>query len=207
MMKFASLLALAAVSLTALGPNAHAQSGFTADVPILHEEAASAGIDQSYTGGWEFFVGGGAASFDCNGDRLPDLLIAGGSSPAKFYANESRTGGSFSFAPVDTGLKPEDLTHVLGAYPLDIDNDRHTDLVLLRLGRNLVLKGGPGCRFEKANRAFSIDGGRAWSTAMSAIWERGSRFPTMAIGNYVDRRAIVRCRCCSRTGTAPVGPI
>jgi hypothetical protein len=62
---------------------------------------------------------------------------------------------------------------VLGAYPLDIDNDRHTDLVLLRLGRNLVLKGGPDCRFEKANRNFSIDGGRAWSTGMSAIWEKG----------------------------------
>lgn len=189
MMKLHSLLALAAVSLTALSPGAHAQTGFTADVPILHEEAASAGIDQRYTGGWEFFVGGGAASFDCNGDRLPDLLVAGGSGPAKFYVNESKTGGSFSFTPMDTGLKPEDLTGVLGAYPLDIDNDRHTDLVLLRLGRNLVLKGGAGCRFEKANRNFSIDGGRAWSTAMSAIWETGNRFPTMAIGNYVDRSA------------------
>jgi hypothetical protein len=189
MKNISTLLALSAVWLVTLSHSARAQTAFTADVPTLHEEAASAGIDQSYTGGWEFFVGGGAASFDCNGDRLPDLLIAGGSSPAKFFVNESATGGPLAFKPMQTGLRAEDLTSVLGAYPLDIDNDRHTDLVLLRLGRNLVLKGGPDCRFEKANRNFSIDGGRAWSTGMSAIWEKGNRFPTIAIGNYVDRSA------------------
>ncbi|MDP2119930.1 MAG: CRTAC1 family protein [Hoeflea sp.] len=166
-----------------------AQTVFTSDVPILHEEAASAGIVHSYTGGWEFFVGGGVASFDCNGDRLPDLVIAGGASPAGFYVNESPTGGALAFRALDTGLDEEDLIGVLGVYPLDIDNDRHMDLVLLKLGRNLVLKGGPDCRFEKANREFAIDGGRAWSTSMSAIWEKGSRFPTIAIGNYVDRSA------------------
>ena len=26
-----------------------------------------------YGGGWEFFVGGGLSSFDCNGDGLPEL--------------------------------------------------------------------------------------------------------------------------------------
>ena len=164
-----------------------AQNAFTAEVPILHEEAASAGINQSYTGGWEFFVGGGAASFDCSGDRRPDLGIAGGASPARFYANESKTGGALAFKTLQTGLDEDDLKGVLGAYPLDIDNDRHIDLVLLRLGRNLVLKGGPDCSFEKANRSFSIDGGRAWSTGMSATWEKGNSFPTIAIGNYVDR--------------------
>lgn len=189
MTRLLPLFALAVIWLTGLSPLASAQSTFTADVPILHEEAASAGVDQSYTGGWEFFVGGGAASFDCNGDRLPDLVIAGGSGPAKFFVNISETGGALAFKQMETGLKDEDLIRVLGAYPLDIDNDRHMDLVLLRLGRNLVLKGGPDCQFEKANRSFAIDGGRAWTTSMSAIWENGSRFPTIAIGNYVDRSA------------------
>jgi len=189
MTKLRSLAAFGALWLSALGQCASAQTAFTADTPIFKEEAASAGITQSYTGGWEFFVGGGAASFDCNGDRRPDLLIAGGAGPAKFFVNESPTGGELAFRPLDTGLKEKDLTGVLGAYPLDIDNDRHMDLVLLRLGRNLVLKGGPDCRFEKANRSFAIDGGRAWSTGMSATWEKGNRFPTIAIGNYVDRSA------------------
>lgn len=162
---------------------------FTADVPMLEEQAIQAGIDHSYTGPWEYFVGGGAASFDCNGDRLPDLFLAGGASPAQLYVNRSQPEGPLAFDVRETGLATEDLTRVLGAYPLDIDNDRLTDLVLLRLGRNIVLKGGPDCQFEKANRELSIDGGRAWSTAMSAVWEGENRFPTIAIGNYVDRSA------------------
>ena len=189
MTKMRSLLAFGAIWLAAICHPAAAETAFTGDVPILHEEAASAGIVHSYTGGWEFFVGGGVASFDCNGDRRPDLVIAGGASPAEFYVNESPNGGALAFRALKTGLNPEDLTGVLGAYPVDIDNDRNTDLVLLRLGRNVVLKGGPDCHFEKANRAFSFDGGRAWSTGMSAIWEKGSQFPTIAIGNYVDRSA------------------
>ncbi|WP_052161677.1 ASPIC/UnbV domain-containing protein [Hoeflea sp. BAL378] len=186
---FFALPALGGLLLAPLSTPAAAGADFSSDVPILHEEALEAGIDHSYTGGWEFFVGGGVASFDCNGDRRPDLVLAGGASPAEFFVNESQTGGALAFKPLETGLDPEDLTGVLGAYPLDIDNDRHMDLVLLRLGRNLVLKGGADCRFQKANREFAIDGGRAWSTGLSAIWEKGNRFPTMAIGNYVDRSA------------------
>ena len=189
MNRLRSLSCASGLLLTALVYPAIAETSFSSDVPILNEEAASAGIDHSYTGGWEFFVGGGVASLDCNGDRLPDLVIAGGASPAGFYVNESATGEALAFKPLDTGLNAEDLTGVLGAYPLDIDNDRYMDLVLLKLGRNLVLRGGPDCRFEKANREFGIDGGRAWSTAMSAIWEKDMRFPTIAIGNYVDRSA------------------
>ncbi|MEQ8305353.1 MAG: CRTAC1 family protein [Hoeflea sp.] len=183
-----STLAFALSGLLMSGP-ALAEADTGSDVPILKEEAIAAGIDHSYTGPWEFFVGGGAASFDCNGDRLPDLLLAGGTSPIELLVNDSPTGGALSFLPKDLGLAEEDLHKVLGAYPLDIDNDRHMDVVLLRLGRNIVLKGGPDCTFEKANRAFGFDGGRAWSTAMSATWEGENRFPTIAIGNYVDRSA------------------
>jgi hypothetical protein len=177
------------LSLLISAPVAAAETEFTADVPTLAEEAAAAGLTHSYTGPWEYFVGGGAASFDCNGDRFPDLFLAGGSSQAQFYVNQSQTGGPLAFKAIDTGLSPEDLIRVLGAYPLDIDNDRHMDLILLRLGRNIVLKGGPDCQFEKANRAFGFEGGRAWTTAMSATWEGANRFPTIAIGNYVDRSA------------------
>lgn len=187
MMHTRTLLTLGALWLSA--SPVLAEASFTADVPILNEEAESAGITHSYTGGWEFFVGGGAASFDCNGDRLPDLVMAGGASPTQFFVNESKAGGALAFKAIEIGLEPEDLTGVLGTYPLDIDNDRHMDLVLLRLGRNLVLKGGPDCQFEKANRAFGFDGGRAWSTGLSATWEKDSTFPTIAIGNYVDRSA------------------
>ncbi len=159
------------------------------DVPKMHEEALAAGIDHKYTGPWEFFVGGGAASLDCNGDRLPDLFIAGGKSQATLYVNHSEIGDSLHFVAKPIDVEPRDLLNVLGAYPIDIDGDGYRDLVLLRLGENIVLKGGPDCSFTKANRHFAFDGGKSWTTSFAATFEAGQKFPTLAFGNYVDRSA------------------
>ena len=76
-----------------------------------------------------------------------------------------------------------------GAYPINLNNDAHTDLVLLRLGSNRLLLGEGDCRFSDANKRLGFDGGRAWTTAFAATWEPGEAFPTLAFGNYVDRRA------------------
>lgn len=160
-----------------------------ADIPLMIEQAQSAGIDHSYIGPWEYFVGGGAASFDCNGDRRPDLFLAGGKGASQFYVNRSTAGGELKFEAFDTGVDARDLEKVTGAYAIDIDNDGKRDLVLLRVGENLILKGLGECRFEKANRAFAFDGGREWTTAFSATFEAGSPWPTLAFGNYVDRTA------------------
>lgn len=161
---------------------------FAADVPDMLEQAEAAGLEQVYDGPWEYFVGGGAASFDCNGDRMPDLLIAGGENPAKLFVNRSKAGGALAFAQLDLANLPDkDKTRVLGAYPVNIDNDAFMDVVLLRLGANIILKGQGECKFEKANDSFSFDGGKAWTTGFSAIWEPDQSFPTLAFGNYVDR--------------------
>lgn len=162
---------------------------FSADIPSMIEESVSAGISHQYTGPWEYFVGGGAASFDCNGDRMPDLFLAGGTSQAKLYVNVSKPSGKLRFEPLNIGIKNTLLYKVLGAYPVNIDNDEFTDLVVLRLGKNLILKGGPHCSFTVANSLFSFDGANAWSTAFAAQWEKNNEYPTLAIGNYVDRSA------------------
>lgn len=162
---------------------------YSFDVPGFEEQAEIAGIVHTYSGPWEYFVGGGAASLDCNGDRLPDLFLAGGSELAQLFVNRSVAGGQLSFEVKDIGLSESDKKKVLGAYPIDIDNDGHGDLVVLRLGENLLLKGGPDCTFTKANRQFTFDGGRDWTTSFSAIWENNQTFPTLAFGNYVDRTA------------------
>lgn len=159
------------------------------DVPVMDEQAQSAGIDHIYAGPWEYFVGGGAASFDCNGDRFPDLALAGGENPARLFINRSSPGMPLKFEARDLGIAPDNARKVTGLYPIDIDNDGYRDLVLLRVGRNILLKGGPDCTFENAGRAFAFDGGRAWTTAFAATFEKGRTFPTMAFGNYVDRTA------------------
>lgn len=161
---------------------------FPFDVPSMVEQSQEAGIEHTYEGPWEYFVGGGAASFDCNGDRMPDVFLSGGKGEAKLYVNTSPAGGNLSFTEkaLDIGRSN---SKVLGAYPINIDNDDYTDLVLLRLGANQILKGGPDCSFTKANKEFAIKGGREWSTGFAAIWEAENALPTMAIGNYVDRNA------------------
>ena len=104
-------------------------------VPSFVEETASAGIDGVYAGEWEYMVGGGVATFDCNGDGFDDMLLPGGASPARFYRNVSRPGGSLRFEVQESGLE---LDRVTGAYPLDVDGDLRPDLVLLRVGENVL---------------------------------------------------------------------
>ncbi len=178
---------IAAALLLAGAMTALAANPFSADVPDMLEQAQAAGLDQVYDGPWEYFVGGGAASFDCNGDRMPDLLIAGGENPAKLFVNRSKTGGALAFEETALDLSGKDKTKVLGAYPVNIDNDAYMDVVLLRLGANIILKGEGQCKFTKANEEFAFDGGKAWTTGFSAIWEPEQTFPTLAFGNYVDR--------------------
>lgn len=190
-MKTAGSILLAVVAALGGIQAAGAQDGAApaAIVPSFVEEAASAGVDHTYAGPWEFFVGGGVAAFDCNRDRRPDLFLAGGAEPSHLYRNVGETGGPLSFEPVPMAGLDEFLVDVLGAYALDIDNDGLLDLVLLRFGENVLLKGDGACGFRNANAEWGFDGGREWTTAFSATWEGDATFPTLAFGNYVDQTA------------------
>ena len=164
-------------------------------VPSFVEEAQAAGIVHSYEGDFEFFVGGGVAVFDCDDDGRQDMYLAGGSSAASLYRNQSALGGELQFAV--GGDAATQMTDVLGAYPIDIDSDRNLDLMVLRLGENVALRGLGDCRFERANEDWGIDGGDEWTAAFSAKWEPGNELPTLAFGNYlewpVDRSESVSC--------------
>ena len=46
--------------------------------PAFIDRAAEQDFNHVYGGGWEFFVGGGVAVFDCNQDHFPELFVAGG---------------------------------------------------------------------------------------------------------------------------------
>lgn len=152
--------------------------------PRFLEETESSGIESTYAGDWQYMVGGGAAVFDCNADGFPDVLLAGGENPAAVYVNRSTRGGQLVFEAHQSGLE---FPAVTGAYPIDIDGDGIMDVVVLRIGENLVMKGHGNCRFTPANAAWGFDGGDAWSTAFAATWETGAGWPTLAIGNYIDR--------------------
>ncbi len=151
--------------------------------PTFVDETATSGVSHRYDGPDTYQVGGGVAVFDCDGDRRLDLYLAGGDRPAALFRNRSAAGGALRFDRVASPAT--DISNVNGAYPLDIDGDDHVDLVVLRVGENVLLRGRGDCTFERANEELSLDGRDGLTTAFSATWEGSATLPTLAIGRYL----------------------
>ena len=62
-------------------------------IPRFVEETDSSGLQSRFEGEGEFLVGGGVATFDCDGDGLPEVYVTAGVNKAKFYRNRSTRGG------------------------------------------------------------------------------------------------------------------
>ena len=152
--------------------------------PRYVDETVASGLIHTYDGSSGFSVGGGVAVFDCDGDGRPDVYLAGGERPAQLFHNDSPVGGSLKFTPLPDPAT--NVTSVNGAYPIDIDGDGRVDLVVLRNGGNVLLRGLGGCRFADATRAWGLEPGSHHTEAFSATWEPGATWPTLAFGNYVD---------------------
>lgn len=180
----AALAAFAVVIVVGVGTGLLRPGGPVAlGAPHFVDETATAGIDFTHgSQGIQFVTGGGVATLDCNGDGKPDVYLAGGPGPAALYRNDSPVGGALRFTELHDEVA--DLEDVMGAYPLDIDGDGITDLAVLRVGENVLLRGLGDCRFERANERWAFDGGNAWTAAFSAKWEGSAALPTLAIGNY-----------------------
>jgi hypothetical protein len=179
----ALLLALSAAAGAGAGEGVPEGAGPL--VPRFVEETAAAGLEHRYGGEWEYMVGGGVAVFDCTGDGLPELVLAGGEGAASLWLNRSAEGGTLAFAHAEAGVE---ATGVTGLYPLDVDGDGITDLALTRVGANLLLQGRGDCRFAPAGDAWGLEGGDDWTAAFAATWEAGADWPTLAFGSYIDRR-------------------
>lgn len=162
----------------------HASDGLI--VPLFEDVTATAGIASVYKGEWQYMVGGGAASFDCNGDGFPDLALAGGEGAASLFVNKSKQGGALTFERFESGIEQNNVT---GIYPIDVDADGITDLVILRVGEIVLMRGLGQCRFERANEAWHFASGDAWWTSFSATWEKGAKWPTLAFGAYINPKS------------------
>jgi len=152
-------------------------------IPKFQDETASAGISAIYKGDWQYMVGGGVGAFDCNGDGYPDLAFAGGEGLASLFINHSQRNGELKFEKSESGIEFDKVT---GVYPLDLDGDTIMDLILLRVGEAVLMRGEGQCKFRSANEEWHFDGGNAWWTSFSAMWEKGNTWPTLALGAYIN---------------------
>jgi enediyne biosynthesis protein E4 len=178
--------ALCALSLSIFGTNTgYSQTtGQSPLVPKFVEETAPSNFQSRFDGEEEYLVGGGVATFDCDGDGLPEVYVTAGVNRSKFFRNRSSKAGPLKFIEERSGLE---ITNAVGAYPIDIDSDGITDLVVLRVGEVTIFKGLGACKFERANSQWTFNSSNGWHTAFSATWELGSNWPTLAIGTYTDR--------------------
>lgn len=154
-------------------------AGADTEAPLFRSVDVPAHV---YDGGWEHFVGGGIAVFDCDGDDLPEMFVAGGSNPSQLFRNTS--GDEIAFH-IETP-EPLALTGVTGAYPVDVDSDGIQDLAVLRVGKDILLQGKPDCGFTPFSK-LNFRSEDHWTTGFSATWEEGQTLPTLAFGTYVDR--------------------
>ena len=149
----------------------------TAQATPRFENLSATIPEHIYAGGWEHFVGGGVAVFDCNGDLLPEIAAAGGTNPIILLINYGEMSLGTATFPTITGAT--------GLYPIDINGDDILDLYVLRAGRDQVLRGHGDCVFDDATEAWNIPTSDQWSTSFSAWWDE--QRPVMAVGHYVNR--------------------
>ncbi len=160
------------------------QGSIAGPAPRFVDETIGSGVDFTHDGPFEYAVGAGVAVLDCNEDGRPELYLAGGAGPSALYRNDSHVADPLTFTRLPDPVT--DLEQVNGAYPIDVDSDGNVDLITLRYGENVALRGLGDCRFERANETWGLDGGGEMTEAFSATWESGATWPTLAFGNYVD---------------------
>ena len=134
-----------------------------APTPRFVDEASSAGLTHRYAGDTDYFVGGGVAAFDCDADGLPGPVSRRrrGTGGAVSQRQPGRRG-----APVRarSQTRRPTSTAVTGAYPLDIDGDGITDLVVLRRRRERRSCAGSATAGSSApNERWAFDGGDGWT--------------------------------------------
>ena len=208
------------------------QPAAPAALPAPHFVKEAGAIGHRYAGDFQYFVGGGVAAFDCDGDGLSELFFAGGSEPAALYHNESDTGGALRFAPrASTGHRRRERHGCLSARRRQRPAHRPRRPARRRgrhpaRPRRLPVRARQ--RSADRRRRGNVDG------RLQRYLGGCQRLPTLVFGDYLEadretcedsrllrpdgdtggyalpvapRLATAPCRCCSATGVGRVSVI
>ena len=125
-------------------------------------------------------MGSGIALGDFDGDHDTDLLLLSyGSTPA-LYRNDSPRGGPIRFTDVTEGSGLEGITHSMTSALGDYDADGRLDVLVGRVGPDILLRNTGDFRFEETGRY-----GNGWTTAAGFADIDGDSDIDLLVGSYV----------------------
>ncbi|HMB46876.1 MAG TPA: VCBS repeat-containing protein, partial [Afifellaceae bacterium] len=162
------------------------ETGTEPEIPHFREISALSELKHSFDSDAEFSIGGGAAAFDCDGDKDADLFVAGGNAVAGLFRNMYEPGTPLKFEniSVNLGLRDADSRRASGGYALDFDNDGDVDLFVMRFGQNWLLENDGNCNFAVSEQA-ALPQMDERTTAFAAGWMNEGPFPDLFVGNHV----------------------
>lgn len=125
-------------------------------------------------------MGSGVALGDLDGDGDPDLLLLSyGTTPA-LYRNDSERGGEIRFTNVTESSGLGDLKSTTTAAFGDIDRDGQLDVLIGRIGSDVLMRNDGDLRFEPIAEL-----GDGWTSAAGFVDVEGDGDTDLVVGSYV----------------------
>lgn len=193
-----SLLLFAACGTDAPKPSpTSSPTPSTVEAPLQFVDvAAASGVDFRHRSGaagellmYEI-LGAGVATFDCDDDGDPDLLLrqsdagAGGKETDRLYRNDTPVGGPWRFVDVTAGSGLDVPAYGMGVAAGDYDDDGRIDLYLTNYGSNRLLRARGDCRYEDRTLAAGA-GDERWSSAATFFDADRDGDLDLYVGNYL----------------------
>lgn len=156
---------------------------FTASFTDVASEAGVTKVQASGATGQRLLpetMGSGIVLGDFDGDEDPDLLLLSyGSTPALFR-NDSPPGGPIRFTDVTEGSGLGDLHFTTTAALGDFDDDGRLDLLVGRIGSDLLMRNLGEMRFERMTEL-----GEGWTSAAGFVDVDNDHDLDLVIASYV----------------------
>ncbi len=141
-------------------------------------------------------LGGGACVLDYDGDGWEDVFVVGGSGQHRFYGKSTWWSGSDgnalwentgeqSFTNVSDAANIPKTNWGMGCAAGDLDNDGDTDLLILNIGENVLLRNNGNGSFTDISKESGMSSDNKWSMSASLADYDGDGLLDIYITNFI----------------------